>query len=56
MQSEWSFDCFGERESVFLQKIKNGNPAFMVNVWIAPNEALLVERNIDDPMTIGHSP
>jgi len=56
MQSERPVDFLGESESVFLQEIKNGNPALMINVRIAPNEALPVERDINDPMTIGHGP
>ena len=56
MQSVRPFYLLGERESVFLQKIKNSYAALMINIRIAPNEALLVERDIDDPMTIGHGP
>ena len=56
MQSERPFYFLGESESVFLQEIKNGDPALMINVRIAPYEALLVERDINDPMTIGHGP
>src|SRR3546814_8497056 len=41
------------REMVFLQQVENGNPAFLLNISIAPDDGLLVERNIYDAR-IGH--
>src|SRR3546814_10334767 len=41
------------REMVFLQQVENGNPAFLLNISIAPDDGLLVERNIYDAR-LGH--
>src|SRR3546814_15565555 len=35
------------------QQVENGNPAFLLNISIAPDDGLLVERNIYDAR-IGH--
>src|SRR3546814_213884 len=44
--SDWSSD-------VCSSDLENGNPAFLLNISIAPDDGLLVERNIYDAR-IGH--
>ena len=43
-------------EPVLLQQVEDGDPALVVDVGVAPDEAVLVERDVDDPMMIGHGP